>query len=504
MLAQKLESLIASGVVVDLGGGLEASHGFKHALVRDAAYNSLLKARRRTMHAKIAKVLTDTFPQIAEAHPELVAQHYEEATLLGEAITWWTKAGEQAGRQSTTVDSIRLLERALALLTRLQDQSVRKAEVLNLLGVQYIAAYGYASQLVERAFREAVEILETCYSPAHLFSALWGLHVHAMVRADVPRAIEIGVRMLGLAETEGDPHKILQVHRLQGLARLLMGAHSQAAHHYVQVIKQYDPLAHRSHRFQYGGDPAALALAQLAWSEWISGRIALSERHVLEAVAHARQIEHAHSVVYAIGVNALRLLTARRFAHSAEAATEAHYLAEKNGFPYWIAWCDIILAALERLSDPDRGRTLLAAAIRRYEQTGARQLIPYAHALEAECWLDLDRPVEAKLILDAALALVEDTGVRLYQAELLRLRACAAYRLGESNGDAFLGTSLELARKQVARSFELRSLVTGLEKATAEQTRMAARNSLMKLLVEMADEQETIDIRAARRLLSSS
>jgi predicted ATPase len=420
---------------------------------------------------------------------------------LDEAASWWIRAGEQAARQSTTVDAIRLLERALTLVPRSQAHSARRAEVLNQLGVQYIAAHGYASPLVERAFGEAAEILEICDVPGQLFTALWGLHVHAMVRSDIPRAVEIGTRMLGLAEAEGDPQKVLQVHRLQGLARLLMGAHSEAARHYAQVLRQYDPVVHRSHRFQYGGEPAALALAQLAWSEWVGGRIALSDRHALEATGHARKTEHAHSIVYVTAVNALRLLTARQFSDSAEAAAEAHYLAEKNGFPYWIAWCDIILAALERPADPDRGRTLLAAAIQRYEQTGARQLIPYAHALEAECCLDLHFPTEAKLALDAALRLVEETGVRLYQAELLRLRACTAYRLGE-NGDALLEASLKLAHNQVARSFELRSLVTGVEEAVADETRRTARNSLMRLLLEMTNEPETIDISAARRRLT--
>ena len=265
VLAPMLESLIASGIVVDFRGGLGTSHGFKHALVRDAASNSLLKARRRAIHAKTAATLAVEFPRVAEANPELVAQHYEEAALFGEAITWWTKAGDQASRHSTTVDSIRLLERARALFARLrgEDQPVREAEVLNLLGVQYIAALGYASPLVEQAFGEAVEILGDGRdeAPGTLFFALWGLHIHAMVRGDVPRAVENGIRMLGLAEAEGDSDKILQAHRLQGLARLLMGGHGEATHHYLEVLKGYDPILHQSHRFRYGSDPAVLALA---------------------------------------------------------------------------------------------------------------------------------------------------------------------------------------------------------------------------------------------------
>jgi hypothetical protein len=206
-------------------------------------------------------------------------------------------------------------------------------------------------------------------------------------------------------------------------------------------------------------------------------------------------------MVYAIGVDALRLLTAREFARSAEAATEAYHLAEKHGFPYWIAWSEIILAALQGPTDPERGRALLGAAIGRYEQTGARQLIPYARAFEAECYLNLDRTIEASAVLDRALALVEETNVRLYQAELLRLRACTAYRLDELNGDAHLAASLELASKQGARSFVLRTLITGFENA-GERTRNVARNSLTNSVLETVGELETGDARAARRLLA--
>jgi hypothetical protein len=195
-------------------------------------------------------------------------------------------------------------------------------------------------------------------------------------------------------------------------------------------------------------------------------------------------------------------LTAREFAASAEAAAEARNLAEKHGFPYWVAWCDIILAALERPTDPNRGRALLTAAIGQYQQTGARQLVPYARALEAECCLDADRPMEARTALDAALAVVEETGVRLYQAEILRLRACTAYRLDESTGDSHLGASLELAREQAAGSFVLRGLVTRFEKAAAEGTRNVGRRDLMEILLTMAEEPETADMLAARELLA--
>ncbi|MCP3389405.1 AAA family ATPase [Bradyrhizobium sp. CCGB12] len=505
-LAPMLETLVASGLVVDLGAGLQASHSFKHALVREVGYNSLLKVRRRAIHAKIAAVLVDEFPQTADAHPELIAQHYERASMFDEALIWWSKAGVQAARRSATRESILSLERARTLFGCLPDDEARacqKAELLNLLGVQYIAAHGYASPLVEQSFREAAGILETRQeAPSdQLFTAFWGLHTHAMVRSNVPVAIEIGGRILKFADVECDSDKILQAHRLQGLARLLMGEHRQAANHYEEVLRRYDSLHHESHRFRYGADPAALALAQLAWSEWIGGHIAQSERHSLESVAQAQKLEHPHSIVYACGVNALRLLTAREFARSAQIADEAYSLAKKHGFIYWIAWCEVILAALQRAVNPDRARALLAAAKAKYQSTGARQIIPYAHALEAECCLDLDRVAEASTVLNEALGLVEETGVRIYQAELLRLRACVSFRLGDPSAKGYIEASLNIAREQAAGSFVLRSLITWLENATEVRVHSELRRNIINALLGMAGQPETVDMRQAQGLI---
>jgi predicted ATPase len=467
-LSTSLAGLVTSGTLNPIAGEAQEVYTFRHSLIRDAAYHSLLKGRRAAIHMRAATVLVSNYPFTVESQPELVAQHYQEAGQLTEAIHWWTKAGELASRQSTTADSIRLLERAWALCARLKNDAaaaVRKAEVLNLLGVQYIAAHGYASSTVDRAFTDAVALLENHEQarPASLLFALWGLHVHSVVRADVPRALVIGARILSLAAESNDDGMILQGHRLQGLASLLTGAHSDAAHHYTQVLQRYDQVDCEDHRFRYGGDPKVLALAQLAWSEWICGNIKQSEEHAIQAVDLARAMEHSHSLVYAVGVNALRLLTARDFDGAAAMMAEARGLADRFGFSYWAAWCGVLEAALELPKNPERACQRLTIATERYQRTGARQLIPFARSIEAECWLNMGRPREARAVADAALSLVEETGVRIYQAELLRMRACASYQLTGSTGGEDLAAAIAIARRQGAWSFVLRSLAVGAE-----------------------------------------
>jgi len=498
----QLARLVASGLVVDWGGGLRTSHGFKHALVRDAAYNSLLKARRRVLHARTASVLVNDFPQSAEAQPELVAHHYEEAGEIASAITWWMRAGDRASRHSATTDAIRVLERGKALFARLPpgDHAVLKASLLNLLGGQYVASRGNAAAPVVESFAEAAALLEATEGDhaGPLFTALWGLHTHAMVRAELPRAIDIGMRMLALAERSDDPDRVLQAHRVQGLARLLTGAHEAAARHYAEVLARYGAERHAHHRYLYGSDPAAVVFAQRGWSEWICGHVATSERSAADGCAYARAAVHPHSLVHAVGVDAWRLLTGREYRRAAAAAEEARHEADRHGFPYWLAWCDIVAAAAERPRDPAHAAAALASAIARYRLTGARQQVPYALALQAECLVDADRPDEALPLLDEASALVEETGVRLYEAEILRLRACVRHRLGDTaTADDDLAHAIDIARAQGARTFLLRSFVTGLGwRPTDENT----RRSLADVLAGLHAEPDTPDLREARRL----
>jgi predicted ATPase/class 3 adenylate cyclase len=502
-LKPKLEELIAAGILSVTREGLSATHTFKHSLIREAAYSSLLKARRAVLHGKTANVIVTEFPLAAQQHPELVAQHFEGTSFYTEAVRWWALAGEQAGRRSVTTDAIRLLERARALCARLPKQaaSLARAQVLNSLGVQYIAAYGYASAAVERVFGEAVAVLDGGEDASQpLLFALWGLNAHSMVRGDVPRALALGAQILRLAESAGDADMLLQGHRVQGLASLLSALHDATANHCHALLERYDSAAHEHHRYRFGGDPKALALAQLAWSEWIMGRIESSDRHANEAVALARSLAHPHTLVYALGVNSLRLLTANDSELAEAVAGETREIAAKHGFSYWIAWSDIVLAAAWGTADPNRADSLLGVAIDRYQLTGARQLIPFALARKAECLIDLHRTEMARGLIDEGLSLVETTGVRLYQAELLRLRGLA-YQLDGLSGLDDLAAAADLALRQGALSFVLRSLIAMGDCAGREGLPAGERLRLAETIHRMEGAPETAEMKRARALV---
>ncbi|WP_439576607.1 ATP-binding protein [Elioraea sp.] len=482
-VAEAVEALVAAGLVHETAAA-GATHSFHHALVRDAAYHSLLRARRRAVHARVAGLLLAEFRPLVEARPELPAQHLEAAGEIDEAITWWTRAGDRAATQSANADALRLLCHAEGLVRRLPGgpQSLRRAELLIRIGGQELAVKGNAAPELEAAYAEAVAILEAVGEADHpsMFAALWGLNTYSMVRGEIPRALALGQRMLGIAR---DEDRLIQVHRVLGLAHLLRGEHTEADRHYTEVLTRYDAARHEHHRFAYGSDPAGVVLSHLAWSQMIGGHLAASDSHAVEAEAHARRIAHPHTLAHVLAVDGLRRLIARDRVSAAERAEEVLRISAQHGFPYWSAWCAVIAAGAIEAAPSERAERI-ETAVAAYRATGALQLVPYALGLAAEARLDEGRPHAALGLLEEAGKIAAATGVALYSPEIARLALVARRAAGlplEEPAEA-------IADRAAARGAGLWAL-RALTEAAREDQGVAARLGAMlaRLIAEGAD-----------------
>jgi class 3 adenylate cyclase/tetratricopeptide (TPR) repeat protein len=498
-VAEAVEMLVAAGLVHETAAS-GATHSFRHALVRDAAYHSLLRARRRAVHARVAGLLLAEFRPLVEARPELPAQHLEAAGEIDEAITWWTRAGDRAATQSANADALRLLRHAEGLVRRLPGgaQSLRRAELLIRIGGQELAVKGNAAPELEAAYAEAVTILEGIGDADHpaMFAALWGLNTYSMVRGDIPRALALGQRMLGIAR---DEDRLIQVHRVLGLAHLLRGEHAEADRHYTEVLTRYDAARHEHHRFAYGSDPAGVVLSHLAWSQMIGGHLAASDSHAAEAEAHARRIAHPHTLAHVLAVDGLRRLIARDRAGAAERAEEGLRIAAEHGFPYWSAWCAVMAAGAIEAAPSERAERI-EAAVAAYRATGALQLVPYALGLAAEARLEEGRPHAALGLLEEAERIAAATGVALYSSEVARLALVARRAAGLPLGESAAGVA-ERAAARGAGLWALRALV----EAVRDDRRIAARLAAMveRLIAEGADPTLS-DLRIARGLVPAA
>jgi predicted ATPase len=253
-LQQALAKLVEAEVLYQRGLPPQARYLFKHALIQDAAYQSLLKSTRQKHHKQIAQVLEKQFPETKETQPELLAYHYTEAGLSTQAISYWQQAGQRAIERSALLEAIGHLTKGLEVLQRLPDTPERVQQELPLqiaLGTPLIATKGYAAPEVEHAYTRALELCRQVGETPQLFPVIGGLAGFYMVRGELQTARELTEQLLTLAQRVQDPALFLEAYMGLGVSSYFLGEFAPAREYLEQGIALYDPQQHRSHAFLY-------------------------------------------------------------------------------------------------------------------------------------------------------------------------------------------------------------------------------------------------------------
>jgi len=235
----------------------QSTYVFKHALIQDAAYQSLLRSTRQQYHQRIAEVLEAQFPEMAEAQPELLAHHYTEAGLNALAVSYWHKAGQRAIERSAHLEAIIHLRQGLALLETLPETSERRqreVDMLIALGASLLAVKGYAASEVGETYTRARHLCQRLEDPQRLFPVLRGLWHYYHVRAEYQTAQTMSEQLLTLAQQVRDPIMLVAAHRAGGSTLCWRGAVASAQTHFAQGIALYDPTQHRTSAFLYVED----------------------------------------------------------------------------------------------------------------------------------------------------------------------------------------------------------------------------------------------------------
>jgi predicted ATPase len=266
-LQHGLRQLVEAELVYQRGIPPQAIYLFKHALVQDTAYQSLLKSRRQQLHQQIAQVLEARFAEVRGTQPELLAHHYTEAGLLAQAIPYWQKAGQQAVKRSANSEAISHLTRGLELLKTRPDTPERVQQELALqvaLGVPVITTRGHAAPEVEKVYSRARELCGLVGETPQLFPILWVLWTLYLTRGDYQIARDLGEQLLRLACNTQDPALLLEAHVASGMILVCFGELTAARAHLEQGMTLYDPQQHGSHAFLYGQDPGTVCLSWAA------------------------------------------------------------------------------------------------------------------------------------------------------------------------------------------------------------------------------------------------
>ncbi len=422
-LQEGLRQLVEAELVYQRGVPPQATYLFKHALIQDAAYQSLLKNKRQQYHQQIAQVLAARFAETVETQPELLAYHYTEAGLKEQAIPYWQKAGQRAAQRSANTEAITHLSNGLELLKTLPDTLERTQQELRLqttVGPAWMALKGYAAAEVERAYTRALELCQQVGETPRLLQVLLGLETFYHVRGQLQTARELGEQSLSLAQRMQDPARLFGAHAALGSALFHLGEFASAREHLEQGMSLNDPQKHRSRTVQV---PEVGCLTYTAWTLWALGypEQALERSH--EAFTLAQELSHPFSLAFALNWAAFLHQLRREGQATQKRAEAAMALSAEQGFPVWLGFGTVFKGwALVEQGQREEGIAQLRQGMAAMRATGAELYQPYCLALLAEAYEKVGQAEEGVSVLTEALDLIDKTEERWYEAELYRLK----------------------------------------------------------------------------------
>jgi TOMM system kinase/cyclase fusion protein len=508
-LQRGLQQLVEAEFLYQRGLPPQATYLFKHALIQDTAYQSLLKSTRQQYHQRVAQVLEAQFPDIAETQPELVANHYMEAGFGRQALPYWQRAGERATTHSAYVEAIGHLTAGLAVLESLPDTPERTQHELSLqtaLGAALMVTKGFAASEVEHAYARARELCRQVGETSELFSVLWGLWYFYFARAELQTARELGEQCLSLAQRLQDDDVLLQAHRMLGMTLFWLGELVPARVHLEQGITRYDSQQHRFLAFRYGTDPGVGCQCFAALALWFLGYPAQALEKMHGALTLARELSHPLSLVYAL-LFAARLHQDRREGQLTQERVEAAMsLSTEQGFPEWLAVGGIVWGwALARQGWQKEGIAQLCKGLADYRALGAELWRPYGLALLAETYGEVRQAEEGLRVLAEGLMAAHNSGQRLYEAELYRLKGELQQQAipDAQEAEACFRRASDIARQRQAKSLELRAAMS-LSRLWQQQGKQAeARELLAPIYGWFTEGFDTTDLQEAKALLEA-
>jgi class 3 adenylate cyclase/predicted ATPase len=463
-LQASLDRLAEADLVFVEGVPPQANYRFKHALIQDAAYESLLKSRRQALHRRAAEVLRD-----GGAEPEAIAHHFTEAGLDDLAIEWWGKAGDQALRRSAFREAISDLGKAIAMADKAGDVAPRGAaapasasqrlKLETSLGRALMYSRGYGSDESKSAFARARALAAGVENASERFDAYYGLFVASYGRGELSLARETAESFLHDAENEGRMTEAAVARRNFGVVRLWQGDLIGARTDLAEALRIYDPERDRDAKFRFGWDGPAAATGFLVPANWALGDVERARALGEEALARADEAAHAPTRAFVYHYIALYEMlrgdpeAVRRITKVLIDLGREHRMAQMLAFgevhSNWArAW----------LGDRESGMTALREALAAYLGQGNRLHVPLFQGRLAELEAEGDDADGALTRIDAALALADKTGEHWTDALLHRMRGEIILKRDPANpapAEEAFQTAIAIVKEQGARSYEL-------------------------------------------------
>ena len=464
-LQSALDKLADADLLIADGAGHEANYRFKHALVKDAAYQSLLKSRRQQLHARVAQVFEERFPVVVETQPELLAYHLTEAGLDARAADAWARAGRAALGRSAMREAANSLSRAVGLLRGMPsspDQQRLELELLGGLGVALTNTLGPGSSEAQAAHERADQLSQELGDRKGRFRARWNLWRVYNVRAEYNLAVAAGDALLAEAQADGDSDHEVQARHALWSSRLFRGDLEATCHHADRMLALYEVDRHGTQALTFGGhDARECGLTQNGTALFLLGYPERALARNAEGIAHALALGQPQVVAHALTWGSMLLQLAGELEELDRRTTLLARLADEHGLAIYYSEARALAAWRAVLEERDhRAAEEMRNFLDRRAAMGTVSLHSYFLMLFADAWLRLGRPDEAEAALKEGLARAKATGEHFCTADLHRLRARACLALDASDArvaEAALDAALAAARHQSSRIFELRA-----------------------------------------------
>ncbi|MGD8328738.1 MAG: TOMM system kinase/cyclase fusion protein [Acidobacteriota bacterium] len=511
-LRRELDKLVAAELLYQRARPPESSYLFKHALIQDAAYESMLHKKRQQFHALIAAALRRHFPETERTQPEVLAHHYAQSGDFERAARFGYAAAQKALEASANHEAVAHATTALEAIGHLPetpDNKQLEIKTQMALGPAVMALKGYSAPEMGRAYSRARNLCNDLGQPPELTPVLFGLWTYHVVRAEYATTEEIARQMIDMGERADDPEMILEGQCCLAMSLYYRNRLDSGRASFDTVLAMYDPARHRDHLYSYGHEPGVVSRAYYGLALWWLGEADLAVEVSRESRRLSQEAEHPYSMGFAHTFAAHLYQLRGEVDEALEMADFSIALSTEHGFPLWQAYAGFIRGwALAERGDFDDALAHFETSLASWDAMGALIWLPYYRSLQAQALGaagDVERAIE---VVDEAVRLAEETDELLDMSHLTRLRGELVWQQAEAvDNDALRAEARELfaealaiARRDGARSWELRAAIMQARTAS-DSRRAAAREDLRQVYEALAEGRDSPHLKAAAELL---
>jgi predicted ATPase len=506
ILQEGLGQLVDADLLYQRGRPPRARYTFKHALLQDAAYNSLLRRTRQQSHRQVAELLETRFPDIVEAQPELLAHHYSIAGMADEATAKWLAAGKRAARASANAEAYSNLTQGLEQLDALPEGSARDERELELLIALIdptIAIKGYSAPETNSFSERAIELCRQTGQTSRIFPALFGQWVYNHNLGNILRAKELAAEYLDLANSQQEIIPRVVGHRISGASSLVSGSPSAALQHLEQAWALFDSSRDGASAAGFGQDLGVTIEGFQAWASYLSGYPDRAGKWAQEAVSRAQVLDHANTLAFALFFNAIIEFLLRDRPKYERLTAELEALAEEHKLPFFQAAGVLFKGAvLGWQGRPQEGLEKVDQGVVATAQVQFNIYAPIWLLIRLELLRDLGRTEDALATVAGGFDVISASHEHWGDAELHRVRGELHASLSdEAEAETAYATALDIAREQEAKWWELRAATSLARLWQSQGKRVEAHSLLAPIYDRFTEGFETADLKDAKALL---